>query len=741
MLEASVDALFKLFSPGPLLAMLLVLPVALFSGLMPGGGLPVSVIVLSLAVHLDPWVAITIVVFHMAASDITEPIPAILFGVPGARSAQATVLDGYPMAQQGLAGVALGASYTTTIVGGVIGAIALLLALPVSRQLLEWFGSAEFFLLTLMGVLAVAVVSAGAFVKGILTAAFGIAIAMVGYADLGGNVRAAMGFDFYLWDGFGLVPVVVGLFALPEAIALVVGDTTIARERLDTLLRDAKSDVWRGMWEAWNHKWLMVRSSLIGVFVGIMPGVGGSAAHWIAYAQARQTEKGGTETFGKGDIRGVIASDAANNSVDGGVLIPTVVFGIPGSGGMAIVLAILILTGITPGPAMLTRHLDLTVSMVYTIAFANIIVVPIMLAFAPTLCRIAVIPPNILAPVVVAIVSLAALAASGSLGDLVAVLAFGLLGVFMKRYGWPRPPILIAVALADILERFLWISVSNYGFGMLLRPQFLAILAFMIVVTLFSLRAQRGASRAMRSMTESEKTGGLAAAAGRDDDRADERGTGEGRTDQGSTDEGSVPETSGVPAGRVDAAEHAEAARSHAGDDTSEAAPRKFRLSLEVAGEVVLLLAVGAFFVYMFIDSFNWPEGATLMPRIAVLVGTPFWLIRAATVLTGTREKRIEEGDIMDTGFILGDDPRTEGRRFVRIFGFTALMYVAIWVLGVHIALPGMLFIYLFHYGRAGWLWSAGLALVFLALIVGFYDWGVHIVWPEPLLGPLWPVG
>ncbi len=712
MLEASVDALFQLFSPGPLLAMLLVLPVALFSGLMPGGGLPVSVIVLSLAVHLDPWVAITIVVFHMAASDITEPIPAILFGVPGARSAQATVLDGYPMAQQGLAGVALGASYTTTIVGGVIGAVALLLALPVSRQLLEWFGSAEFFLLTLMGVLAVAVVSAGAFVKGILTAAFGIAIAMVGYADLGGNVRAAMGFDFYLWDGFGLVPVVVGLFALPEAIALVVGDTTIARARLDTLLRDAKADVWRGMWEAWRHKWLMIRSSLIGVFVGIMPGVGGSAAHWIAYAQARQTEPGGTETFGKGDVRGVIASDAANNSVDGGVLIPTVVFGIPGSGGMAIVLAILILTGVTPGPGMLTRHLDLTVSMVYTIALANVIVVPIMLAFAPTLCRIAVIPPNILAPVVVAIVSLAALAASGSLGDLVAVLAFGLLGVFMKRYGWPRPPILIAVALADILERFLWISVSNYGFGMLLRPQFLAILAFMVAVTLFSLRAQRGARRAMRSMTESEES-------------------------EAGTAEGGVPAGRGGAQGGDGAAVRDPAAPSPAGDE--EAVPARSRFSLELAGEAVLLLAVGAFFVYMFIDSFSWPEGATLMPRIAVLVGTPFWLIRVATLLRGTPEKRIEEGDIMDTGFILGDDPKTEGRRFVRIFGFTALMYAAIWTIGVHVALPGMLFLYLVYYGRAGWLWSAGIALAFLALIVGFYDWGLHIVWPESLLGPLWP--
>ncbi len=723
MLEASIDAFFQLFSTGPLLAMLLVLPVALFSGLMPGGGLPVSVVVLSLAVHLDPWVAITIVVFHMAASDITEPIPAILFGVPGARSAQATVLDGYPMAQKGLAGVALGASYTTTIVGGVIGAIALLLALPVSRQLLEWFGSAEFFLLTLMGVLAVAVVSAGAFVKGILTAAFGIAIAMVGYADLGGNVRAAMGFDFYLWDGFTLVPVVVGLFALPEAIALVVGDTTIARERLDTLLREAKSDVWRGMREAWSHKWLMIRSSLIGVFVGIMPGVGGSAAHWIAYAQARQTEPGGTETFGKGDVRGVIASDAANNSVDGGVLIPTVVFGIPGSGGMAIVLAILILTGITPGPLMLTRHLDLTVSMVYTIAFANLVVVPIMLAFAPTLCRISVIPPNILAPVVVGIVSLAALAAAGNLGDLGAVLAFGLLGVFMKRYGWPRPPILIAVALADILERFLWISVSNYGWGMLLRPQFLAILAFMVAVTLFSLRAQRGARQAMMSMTEGEESEAVAG----------ERGASEQAVAAGD-------DAAGAREVVEDAVVRDTVTESPAAADKDGGSSRRRRFTLEVAGEIFLLVLVGAFFLYMFIDSFSYPEGADLMPRLAVLVGTPFWLVRVWTLLRGTPEKRIEEGDIMDTGFILGDDPKTEGQRFVRIFGFTALMYLAIWLIGIHVALPGMLFLYLMYYGKAGWLGSAGVALAFLALIVGFYDFALHIIWPESIF-PLWPTG
>jgi TctA family transporter len=500
MLEASIDAFFQLFSPGPLLAMLLVLPVALFSGLMPGGGLPVSVVVLSLAVHLDPWVAITIVVFHMAASDITEPIPAILFGVPGARSAQATVLDGYPMAQQGLAGVALGASYMCTLVGGIIGAMALLLALPISRELLRLFGAAEFFLLSLLGLMCVAIVSSGAFVKGMLTACFGLAISMIGFSVIGGNTRTTFGID-YLWDGIPLAPVVIGLFALPEVVDLVVSNTPIARERLETMLKEADKDVYKGMKEALNNKWLLVRSSLIGTFVGMMPGIGSSGAHWIAYAQARHTEKGAMETFGTGDVRGVIAADSANNSVDGGVLIPTVVFGIPGSGGMAILLAILVLSGVQPGPAMLTENLDLTVSLVYTIVLGNVIVVPIMLYFAPYLTRVAAISPNILAPIIIALVTLAAFQATYSMEDLGLVLAFGVLGLFMKRYGWPRPPILIAVVLADIVEKYLWLSANTYGWSMFSRPQFLSIVVIMIAVMVVSLRMQQGAKRAAEEST------------------------------------------------------------------------------------------------------------------------------------------------------------------------------------------------------------------------------------------------
>jgi TctA family transporter len=464
--------------------------------MMPGGNLPIAVIVLGFAGYLDPWITVPAVVFFLAASDITEPVPSILMGIPGARSAQATILDGYPMAQRGEAGIALGASYMCTLVGGVIGAIALLLALPISRELLRLFGSAEFFLLSLLGLLCVAIVSSGAFVKGVLTACFGLAIAMIGFSPITGVVRANFGIE-YLWDGIPLVPIVVGLFALPEAIDLVVANTPIARERLDTMLREAHQDVYRGMRVALNHKWLLVRSSLIGTFVGMMPGVGSSGAHWIAYAQARHTEKGGVESFGKGDVRGVIAADSANNSVDGGTLIPTVVFGIPGSGGMAILLAILVISGVQPGPAMLTRHLDLTISLVYIVALANIVVVPIMLFAAPFITRIAAIPPNVLAPVVIGIVTLAAYQATYSIQDLFLVLGFAVLGIFMKRYGWPRPPILIAVVLAGIVEKFLWLSINTYGFSMFLRPQFLGIIAVMLIVMVVSLRIQAGAKRAL----------------------------------------------------------------------------------------------------------------------------------------------------------------------------------------------------------------------------------------------------
>ena len=687
MLEAAISAAQQLFAPGPILGMLAVLPIALMSGLMPGGGLPVTVVVLGLVGYLDPWIAITIVVFQTAANDATEPLPSIIMGIPGSRASQATILDGYPMSRQGLAGTAIGASYTASLIGGLVGAAALLISLPLMRELLFLFGSAEFFLLALMGMMTVAIVSAGAIVKGMLTAMFGLAIAMIGYSPIAGVVRANFGIH-YFWDGVPLIPIVAGLFAIPEAIDLVVTNTPIAMQRVEEMLKEAHKDVYRGMKIALQHKWLTVRSSLVGVFVGALPGLGGSVAHWIAYAQARATEKGAKETFGKGDIRGVIAAESSNNSVDGGELIPTVGFGIPGSGGMAILLAMFILYGIQPGPAMLTTHLNLTVSFVYTIALANLIVVPILLVASPIIAKVAAIPPNLIAPVVIAIVTMSAFMATYSLGDLVATLGFAVLGIFMKRYGWPRPPILIAVVLGGILEQSMYASVSAYGFSMLARPQFLAIAAFMLLIVAGSLKVQRGVRRAAAST--------------------------------------SVALTS---------TENPEPTQQY--KEVSDKALKK-RLTVEVVGEIALLVAVTAFFVYMLLLSFDWPRGARLVPQIAVAIGTPFLILRVIYVLRvlfWTRStSSVAPAQIMDLGFRVGDDPKGEGKRWIRILSAIGILYLTIWLAGFHVALPVWILVYMLWFGRANFLVAGGIALLFFGLIVGVYDYLIRVPWHDPPL-------
>ena len=217
------------------------------------------------------------------------------------------------------------------------------------------------------------------------------------------------------------------------------------------------------------------------------------------------------ESFGTGDIRGVIAPEASNNAIDGGVLVPTLFFSIPGSPNMALILAMLILVGIQPGPPMLNQHLDLTISLVWTIALANIIVVPIVLRFAPLIARVTVIPPNILFPLVMAIIVIGVYQSSQSVGDLWLFAAAGVLGLFMKAYAWPRPPIVIAIVLANEAEKWLWIATNTYGWEMFLRWQFNAIIAFVVIGAIIGIRVQRNASRIRAVEEEHQELAGEAA--------------------------------------------------------------------------------------------------------------------------------------------------------------------------------------------------------------------------------------
>jgi TctA family transporter len=250
-----------------------------------------------------------------------------------------------------------------------------------------------------------------------------------------------------------------------------------------------------GIMDALHHKWLVLRASFIGLFIGVLPGVGGSAAHWLAYAQARETEKGARQTFGKGDIRGVIAPEAANNSIDAGDLIPTLCFGIPGSGSMAVLMGFLILMGFVPGQKMLNEHLPLTMFVVFVLAISNVMATIVALFLTPTLARIGLMKPNILAPLILALLSISVYQATSSLMDLWVVLAFSVLGTFMKRCRWPRPPLVIALVLAESVEKYLSISLNAYGAGMFTRPQFVLMLVLTVAAAVYMLNVQRKTRR------------------------------------------------------------------------------------------------------------------------------------------------------------------------------------------------------------------------------------------------------
>src|SRR5215212_10450954 len=230
----------------------------LISGALPAGAnLPVLVVMMGFAFHLDPFVAVAVVIGNLAVSGTTDPIPCILMGIPGSSIAQATVLDGYPLARQGKAGMALAAAYMASLIGGVIGAIALFISLPVAREILRLFGAPEFFLLSLIGIAIVGIVSSGALLKGLLAGALGLTLALIGTDPIRGVPRATMGIE-HLFNGVSLIPVVVGLFALPELLNLIIEGSPIAKDSLDKSLANVNRGRADGIKAVLDHKWLTV---------------------------------------------------------------------------------------------------------------------------------------------------------------------------------------------------------------------------------------------------------------------------------------------------------------------------------------------------------------------------------------------------------------------------------------------------------------------------------------------------
>ena len=458
----------------------------LWFGAVPGlGGLTGMAILLPFTFGMDPVSAFAFLLGMYAVTTTSDTIPTILMGVPASAAAAATVLDGYPMAKKGEAARAFGAAFTAGAIGGVLGAISMGLSIPIVRPLVLSFAKPEFFMLGLLGLTMVGSLSGKSILKGLVSGALGLLIGMVGYAQQVSIPRYWMG-TTYLLDGVPLIPLVLGLFALPEIISLVASNRQIS----DLPRESIKSGIWTGVKDVYIHWWLFLRSSLIGIYIGILPALGPTVADWVAYGHAVQTEKH-KERFGKGDVRGVIAPEAANHSVKGGDLIPTVAFGIPGSAGMAVLMGAFLIQGLTPGPQMLTQKLDLTFSMVWTLVIANIVGAGLLMMWTNQIQKLIFIPGHLVVPGIVLFMFMGAWEGGGQIGNWITLMAFCLIGDFMKKGGWPRSPLMLGFILGPIMENSLNLSITAYGWDWLTRWIVLLLAAGCVVTIVLVIRDQQ----------------------------------------------------------------------------------------------------------------------------------------------------------------------------------------------------------------------------------------------------------
>jgi TctA family transporter len=482
LIDNALSALTVVLDPARFAIICSGIGLGLVIGMLPGiGGLGGLALLIPFTHSMDAHTALAFLIGMWAVTATSDTIPAILFGVPGAVGSAATVLDGHPMAKRGEAGRAFGASFSSSIVGGVFGAILLAVSIPILRPFMLAIGTPELLAVCVLGLTLVASVSQGNILKGLIVALFGVLLAAVGDEAQSGQLRWTFDdlFGTYLLDGVPIECIALGLFAVPELIDMAIGRANMgSTQRLEGLFREQMRGV-RDVVANWK---LILNSSFLGVVLGSVPGMGAAVIDWIAYGSAARMIKGASETFGKGDVRGLIAAESANCSREGGALIPTLAFGVPGSPSMALLLGAFLSHGIAPGPKLLDTQLDVTYTLVWSLALANVVGAGTCFLAANPLARIATLRAGVLIPSVFAVCFVGAYQGSLSFGDLVLLVAFGLMGWTMKRYGWARAPLILGFVLGKLIEKYLFISVARYQFEWLQRPGVIAIFAVTVLV-------------------------------------------------------------------------------------------------------------------------------------------------------------------------------------------------------------------------------------------------------------------
>lgn len=460
MLDAALTALSSFADPTMWLFLGAGVLVGIIIGVIPGlGGTGAVAVLLPFVFVLEPNQAIAMIIGAVAVVHTSDVITSVVLGIPGSAAASVFLLDGHEMAKKGQGGRALAASFIASMIGGLIGILALTVIVPIAQPIVTAFGSPEIFALIVMGVFLTALLSKGNIVKGLLISAFGLILGMIGVSPISAEYRFTFGSE-YLTDGIGLVAAALGIFGLSEILDLAARKTKIAQG--DMNIGGGWGAGFRDILRHWGD---VLRGSAVGVGVGFLPGVGATAGSWLSYGQAQAvaSRKPETNKFGKGDPRGVIAPSAASNGIESGSLIPTLLFGVPGAAPFALLLGVLLIFGIQPGPSLIVNELDLVYFIVWAFAIASVLGSILAFLMSRPLAKLSYVPFPYLAAALIPILFLSGFQEPLNLNVFYMMLGLGVVGWICKMTNIPRAPFLIAYVLAEPLERYYFLTVNVFS--------------------------------------------------------------------------------------------------------------------------------------------------------------------------------------------------------------------------------------------------------------------------------------
>ncbi|MBI2831876.1 MAG: tripartite tricarboxylate transporter permease [Chloroflexi bacterium] len=474
--EAFLQALQNFRDLDLLLFMFVGSIIGIVFGLIPAiGSLTAMALIIPFTFMMPPMNAIPLLLALTSGAITAGSITSILLNIPGTGVNVATLIDGFPMNQKGQAGRALGAALVSSGMGGVFSVFLAFAIIPLVLPMVMALRSADMVFVILLGITFIGVLGTGSTLKGLISGGIGLLISFIGYQASTGASRFTFGAN-YLYDGIPLLPVILGIFGLPEMITLAAKGGAIAKAGANV---KGVRDIFEGGKDVFRHFFLWMRSTILGYIIGIVPGVGASVAQFVAYGQARQTSRH-PQKFGTGTVEGVIAPESANNAVQGGALLTMLALGIPGSPDTAILLGALLLMNVIPGPQMMTAQLDLSLTLLLIVIGANIIAASVCLILAPNLAKVAYIPGRILVPLVIAIIFIGAYVHRESLNDVVVTIAFGIVGLAMRNFGFSRPSLLLGLILGTLFEHYLFLALAASGPLFFVRPISLVLIVISI---------------------------------------------------------------------------------------------------------------------------------------------------------------------------------------------------------------------------------------------------------------------